>query len=274
MTPATSGAAPKKPSQPPPDRIAAAPSEGTGVPAMTCTTPQAPTSRATQPIALRPAGALCSGCRRIRQAAATSSRGASHASVPIRPTTMESTTEVTGPSRCHQTAEAARSAAPMASRPTPSGAGPGPGRGRLGRAGVRAHRSRERRPATAHAGPVPGRAPAPRMVQVRACGPPPCSRRRCGASAWAWSVRARSMPHAHAWTAKRSDDPGKTPRSGRPTTCAGGPGRRGAAGHPRRLSPRPTHPRISAVTLLPPSQPAAPRRGSGAPRVRPRRPPG
>ena len=85
VSPATSGADTANPISPPPERIAAAPADGYGVPAAMWIRPSAPTRSAVQPITIRPVCALRSGWRRNRQASRPSRRGSSHAADPNAP---------------------------------------------------------------------------------------------------------------------------------------------------------------------------------------------
>ena len=215
-------------------------------------------------MALRPAGALCSGCRRIRQAAATSSRGAAQASWPITPTTRSSTTEVTGPSRCHQTADAASRAPPITSSPMPSRAQrrvevarpvtdasdgaadqvgePEPQATQRSTEGQEDERERPRTSRTSRRARR-RRAARPCLGTRRPAGPGAPGRPR-GPWSPPWN---RMSPRWNDRGRRRGPTTRRRARAGR----AGG----GAAGHPVRLSARPTHPR----DLSRPKSPASPR---------------
>ena len=85
-----------------------------------CTMPSTPNRNAAQPIACRPAGPLCWGSRRLRQATKTSRRGTNHATRPTDPATTPRTASKNPPGSCHQTAAATTTASPTRNRPAPS----------------------------------------------------------------------------------------------------------------------------------------------------------
>ena len=148
-----------------------------------CTMPSTPNSSAAQPITCRPAGPLCSGSRRLRQATKHSSSGTNHASRPTEPAT---TVRVT-------VAEDRRAAATRRRRRRRRRARPGTGRPRRAGAPARAHLrccpTRRTPPPTTWAAPSQTRATAPAQG-----GEQPVDRRRPAAH----RPRRRTLASAQA----------------------------------------------------------------------------
>ena len=117
---ATSGAETKKPISPAPDRMAASPAAGCGVPAAMCTRPSPPRSRQLQPITIRPVCALRSGWRRNRQASRPSRRGTVQAAEPNAPRNRSDSIRPAKLCRWNQVVAATTRAAARKARPTPS----------------------------------------------------------------------------------------------------------------------------------------------------------
>ena len=169
----------------------------------------------------RPGGPLRSGCRRVRQATATSRTGTAQPSTPTEPATTVRTPSATLPGSSHQTAAATTTASPTKASPTPSRRCSGANRERSSRCCGRRRRAGARSPARWRAGRCRCPAPAGSAGRGRSCG-------RTWTCPWTWSWGA-------TWTAPSWSSCGRTYASANsssatssPTCCATAAGKCGS----------------------------------------------